>query len=67
MLPSAVAQVGASTVNRKLAAVSAFYAHQARNSAEVGICWPLEERRAGRLEAVLASWQGKRIAAVTSR
>ena len=36
MLPSATAHVGASTVNRKLAAVSAFYAHQARNGAEVG-------------------------------
>ncbi|MGH3159533.1 MAG: tyrosine-type recombinase/integrase [Streptosporangiaceae bacterium] len=31
VLPSAVSHVGASTVNRKLAAVSAFYAHQARN------------------------------------
>ena len=36
VLPSAVAQVTAATVNRKLAAVSAFYAHQARNGAEVG-------------------------------
>jgi len=36
VLPSAAAHVGASTVNRKLAAVSAFYAHQARNGAEVG-------------------------------
>jgi hypothetical protein len=32
---SATAHVGASTVNRKLAAVSAFYAHQARNGAAV--------------------------------
>ena len=31
-----MAQVTASTVNRKLAAVSAFYAHQARNGAGVG-------------------------------
>ena len=30
-LPSAVPQVSVATVNRKLAAVSAFYAHQARN------------------------------------
>ena len=30
------AEVSAATVNRKLAAVSAFYAHQARNGAEVG-------------------------------
>jgi integrase/recombinase XerD len=36
VLPSAVAQVTAATVNRKLAAVSAFYAHQARNGADVG-------------------------------
>jgi len=36
VLPSAVPQVGASTVNRKLAAVSTFYAHQARNGADVG-------------------------------
>ena len=33
VLPSAAAQVTAATVNRKLAAVSAFYAHQARNGA----------------------------------
>ena len=31
VLPSATAHVGASTVNRKLAAVSAFYEHQARS------------------------------------
>jgi len=31
VLPSVTAEVTASTVNRKLAAVSAFYAHQARN------------------------------------
>jgi integrase/recombinase XerD len=36
VLPSAAAQVTAVTVNRKLAAVSAFYAHQARNGAGVG-------------------------------
>ena len=36
MLPTATAQVTAATVNRKLAAVSAFYAHQARNGAGVG-------------------------------
>ena len=36
VLRSAAAQVGAATVNRKLAAVSAFYAHQARHGAEVG-------------------------------
>jgi integrase len=36
VLPSAAAQVTAATVNRKLAAVSAFYAHQARNGAGAG-------------------------------
>ena len=36
VLPSAAAEVSVSTVNRKLAAVSAFYAHQARNGAGVG-------------------------------
>jgi integrase/recombinase XerD len=36
VLPWAVPEVSASTVNRKLAAVSAFYAHQARSGAEVG-------------------------------
>jgi integrase/recombinase XerD len=36
VLPSAAVRVTAATVNRKLAAVSAFYAHQARNGAEVG-------------------------------
>jgi site-specific recombinase XerD len=36
VLPSAVGHVRVATVNRKLAAVSAFYAHQARNGAAVG-------------------------------
>ena len=36
VLSSVVAQVAVTTVNRKLAAVSAFYAHQARNGADVG-------------------------------
>jgi site-specific recombinase XerD len=36
VLPSVTAALTASTVNRKLAAVSAFYAHQARNGAGVG-------------------------------
>ena len=36
VLPSAVPQVSTSTINRKLAAVSAFYAHQARNGADAG-------------------------------
>jgi integrase/recombinase XerD len=36
VLPWAAAQVTAVTVNRKLAALSAFYEHQARHGAEVG-------------------------------
>ena len=36
VLPSAGSQVSAATINRKLAAVSAFYAHQARSGADVG-------------------------------
>jgi integrase/recombinase XerD len=36
VLPTAAAEVSAATVNRKLAAVSAFYAHEARNGAGVG-------------------------------
>jgi integrase/recombinase XerD len=36
VLPSVTAEVSASTVNRKLSAVGAFYAHQARNGADVG-------------------------------
>jgi hypothetical protein len=36
VLPSAVPQVSEATVNRKLAAVGSFYAHQARNGAGVG-------------------------------
>jgi integrase/recombinase XerD len=36
VLPTAAAEVSAATVNRKLAAVSAFYAHQACNGAGVG-------------------------------
>ena len=54
VLPSA-AQVTAATVNRKLAAVSAFYAHQARNGAEVGdllAVW----RSGGRGGWKLTSW-----------
>jgi len=35
VMPTVSGHVGASTVNRKLAAVSTFYAHQARNGTEV--------------------------------
>ncbi len=56
VLPSAAAEVTAATVNRKLAAVSAFYAHQARNGAEVGdLLAVVADGRAGRVEAVPAS------------
>jgi integrase/recombinase XerD len=36
LLPTAQAHVGATTVNRKLSAVAAFYVHQARNGVGVG-------------------------------
>jgi site-specific recombinase XerD len=36
VLPSARPHVGASTVNRKLSAVAAFYAHQLRHGVDVG-------------------------------
>src|SRR5680860_322219 len=36
VLPSIAPQVGASTINRKLAAVSSFYAHQARHGVDLG-------------------------------
>jgi hypothetical protein len=58
VLPPAFAGVSASTVNRKLAAVSAFYAHQARNGTEAGdllAVW--KGGRAGRVEAVPAPCQ----------
>ena len=50
VLPSAGAQVMASTVNRKLSALAAFYAHQARHGADVGellTTWQLPGRRGG--------------------
>jgi integrase/recombinase XerD len=50
VLPSAAAQVSASTVNRKLSALAAFYAHQARHGADVGellTTWQLPGRRGG--------------------
>jgi len=43
VLPSVDPQVGASTINRKLAAVSAFYQHQARHDGDLG--------------GLLAAWQ----------
>ncbi|HUZ51654.1 MAG TPA: site-specific integrase [Streptosporangiaceae bacterium] len=57
VLPSAAAQVTAATVNRKLAAVSAFYAHQAQRREGRRPPGRVEGRRAGRVEAVPASHQ----------
>jgi integrase/recombinase XerD len=69
VLPSATAEVSASTVNRKLAAVSAFYAHQARNGAEVGDCWPRGGSAGGAAgsRSCTTSARGSRIAAGPSR
>jgi integrase/recombinase XerD len=69
VLPSAVARVTASTVNRKLAAVSAFYAHQARNGAEVGdlvAAWRVGGRAAGSRSCIMSARAG-RIAGGSSR
>ena len=70
VLPSVAAEVSVSTVNRKLAAVSAFYAHQARNGAGVG--GPAgrvangQQGRAGS-RSCTTSARGSRIAAGSSR
>jgi site-specific recombinase XerD len=50
VLPSVRAHVGASTVNRKLAALTAFYQHEARLGVNVGellATWQLPGRRGG--------------------
>src|SRR5712692_11002367 len=50
VLPSAGPQVGAASVNRKLSALAAFYAHQARHGADVGellTTWQAGGRRNG--------------------
>src|SRR5216684_546291 len=50
VLPSVVPHVTASTVNRKLSALSAFYCHQARYGVDVGellATWQLPGRRGG--------------------
>ena len=47
VLPLAAAEVSASTVNRKLAAVSAFYSQQAATALRSVTCWPRGERAAG--------------------
>ena len=69
VLPSAVAEVSVSTVNRKLAAVSVFYAHQAGNGAGRGTCWPGGGRAggAGGSRSFITSVRGSRIAGGRSR
>ena len=50
VLPSVAPHVGASTVNRKLSSLSAFYCHQARHGADVGellTTWQPPGRRGG--------------------
>ncbi len=50
VLPSVEPHVAASTINRKLAALAAFYAHQARHGVDVGellTTWQLPGRRGG--------------------
>jgi integrase/recombinase XerD len=50
VLPSVVAHVRASTINRKLSALAAFYSHQARHGADVGellTTWQPGPRRRG--------------------
>jgi integrase/recombinase XerD len=50
VLPSVEAHVGASTINRKLSALVAFYQHQARHGVDVGdllTTWQMPGRRGG--------------------
>jgi integrase/recombinase XerD len=50
VLPAVQPQVGASTINRKLSAISAFYQHQARHGVNVGellTTWQPPSRRGG--------------------
>src|SRR5215471_19211437 len=50
VLPSAGSHVGATTINRKLSALAAFYQHQARHGVDVGellTTWQLPGRRGG--------------------
>jgi integrase/recombinase XerD len=61
VLPSARPHVGASTVNRKLSAVAAFYAHQLRHGVDVGdlLVRLRPPGRRGGLEAVFAPHQSR--------
>ena len=57
VLPSAGPQVGAASVNRKLSALSAFYAHQVRHGVDVGellITWQAGGRRNGGVQELPA-------------
>ncbi len=50
VLPSVEPQVGASTINRKLSALAAFYSHQVRHGVDLGellTTWQLPGRRSG--------------------
>jgi hypothetical protein len=50
VLPSVQAHVAASTINRELSALSAFYAHQVRHGVDVGellTTWQSPGRRGG--------------------
>jgi integrase/recombinase XerD len=50
VLPAVQPQVGASTINRKLSAIAAFYQHQVRHGVDVGellVTWQLPGRRGG--------------------
>ncbi len=56
VLPSAGPRVGAASVNRKLSALSAFYAHQVRNGVDVGellTTWQAGGRRNGGFKSFL--------------
>ena len=56
VLPSAGPQVGAASVNRKLSALSAFYAHQVRHGVDVGellTTWQVGGRRNGGFKSFL--------------
>ena len=69
VLPSVTAGVTAATVNRKLAAVSVFYAHQARSGAEVGdllAAWKAGGGAGGSRSCTMSA-RGSRIAAGRSR
>jgi integrase/recombinase XerD len=70
VLPSAAAQVSASTVNRKLSALAAFYAHQARHGADVGellTTWQLGAGGAGGSRSCITCPRARRSPGAPSR